>query len=96
MAGIRELWALAEHCRSAQLVHLTGARHALLLGDGDGRFLACLLAAHATLTADVVDSSHSMLRILDRAFAGPGGKPASAFACITAMLSSGIQPEATI
>jgi ubiquinone/menaquinone biosynthesis C-methylase UbiE len=55
-----------ERCRSAQLVHLTGARHALLLGDGDGRFLARLLAAHATLTADVVDSSHAMLRILDR------------------------------
>lgn len=54
-----------ERCRSAQLVHLTGARHALLLGDGDGRFLARLLAAHPTLTADVVDSSHSMLRILD-------------------------------
>ena len=53
-------------CRSAQLVHLTGARHVLLLGDGDGRFLARLLAGHPTLTADVVDSSHSMLRILDR------------------------------
>jgi ubiquinone/menaquinone biosynthesis C-methylase UbiE len=55
-----------ELCRSAQLAHLTGARHALLLGDGDGRFLARLLAVHPTLTADVVDSSHSMLRILDR------------------------------
>jgi ubiquinone/menaquinone biosynthesis C-methylase UbiE len=53
-------------CRSAQLVNLSGARHALLLGDGDGRFLTRLLAANPTLTADVVDSSHSMLRILDR------------------------------
>ena len=53
-------------CRSAQLAHLTGARHALLLGDGDGRFLARLLAANPTLTADVVDSSHSMLKLLDR------------------------------
>jgi Methyltransferase domain len=52
-------------CRSAQLVHLADAQRALLLGDGDGRFLARLLAANTTLTADVVDSSHSMLRILD-------------------------------
>ena len=53
-------------CRNAQLVHLSGARHALLLGDGDGRFLARLLAANPTLTADVVDSSQAMLRLLDR------------------------------
>ncbi len=53
-------------CRNAQLEHLAGAQHALLLGDGDGRFLERLLAANTTLTADVVDSSHSMLRILDR------------------------------
>ena len=53
-------------CRSAQLTRLTGARHALLLGDGDGRFLARLLAANPTLTADVVDCSHAMLTLLDR------------------------------
>jgi SAM-dependent methyltransferase len=53
-------------CRSAQLLHLAGAQRALLLGDGDGRFLARLLPANTTLTADVVDSSQSMLRILDR------------------------------
>jgi ubiquinone/menaquinone biosynthesis C-methylase UbiE len=54
-----------ECCRSAQLAHLTGARRALLLGDGDGRFLARLLAANPALTVDVVDSSQSMLAILD-------------------------------
>jgi ubiquinone/menaquinone biosynthesis C-methylase UbiE len=53
-------------CRSAQLAHLTSARQALLLGDGDGRFLARLLAANPTLTADVVDSSQAMLTLLDR------------------------------
>jgi ubiquinone/menaquinone biosynthesis C-methylase UbiE len=53
-------------CRTAQLTNLTSARHALLLGDGDGRFLARLLAANPTLTADVVDSSHAMLTLLDR------------------------------
>jgi len=55
-----------ERCRNAQLAQLTGARHALLLGDGDGRFLARLLKANPLLRADVVDSSHSMLCILDR------------------------------
>jgi hypothetical protein len=53
-------------CRNAQLAYLTSARHALVLGDGDGRFLAHLLAANPTLTADVVDSSHAMLTLLDR------------------------------
>jgi ubiquinone/menaquinone biosynthesis C-methylase UbiE len=62
-----------ERCRSAQLAHLAGAQRALLLGDGDGRFLARLLAANTTLTVDVVDSSHSMLQLLDRRIrrAGP-------------------------
>jgi ubiquinone/menaquinone biosynthesis C-methylase UbiE len=59
-------------CRNAQLVHLSGARHALLLGDGDGRFLARLLAANPTLTADVVDSSQAMLRLLDQRIRGCG------------------------
>ena len=53
-------------CRSAQLAHLTSARRALILGDGDGRFLAHLLAVNPTVTADVVDSSRSMLMLLER------------------------------
>src|SRR6202050_4529355 len=59
--------------RSAQLEHWTGLQHALFFGDGDGRFLARLLAANTTLTADVIDSSHSMLWLLDRRIrrAGP-------------------------
>jgi hypothetical protein len=54
------------HCRRAQLAHLGGARRALVLGDGDGRFLKRLLGSNPLLTADVVDSSRSMLRVLDR------------------------------
>jgi ubiquinone/menaquinone biosynthesis C-methylase UbiE len=61
-------------CRSAQLAHLTGARHALLLGDGDGRFLAHLLAVNSGLHADVVDSSRSMLTILKRRVRRSGGE----------------------
>jgi hypothetical protein len=61
-------------CRSAQLAHLTGARHALLLGDGDGRFLLHLLAVNSGVHADVVDSSRSMLSILKRRVRRSGGE----------------------
>jgi SAM-dependent methyltransferase len=61
-------------CRSAQLAQLTSARRALLLGDGDGRFLARLLAVNPTVTADVVDSSHSMLMLLQRRLRRCGGE----------------------
>ncbi len=53
-------------CRRGQLAHLAEARSALVLGDGDGRFLERLLAVNPTLSADVVDSSSSMLRLLER------------------------------
>jgi ubiquinone/menaquinone biosynthesis C-methylase UbiE len=53
-------------CRNAQLAHLTSARRALILGDGDGRFLERLLAVNPELHADVVDSSRSMLALLER------------------------------
>lgn len=56
---------LLARCRNAQLAQLTGCRRALLLGEGDGRFLARLLAANPALTADVVDSSPAMLRQLE-------------------------------
>jgi SAM-dependent methyltransferase len=38
--------------------------HALVLGDGDGRFLARLLHQNSTLHADAVDTSAAMLRLL--------------------------------
>jgi SAM-dependent methyltransferase len=52
-------------CRMARLEHLTTACHALVLGDGDGRFLERLLTLHPSLTADVVDSSARMLHLLE-------------------------------
>jgi len=53
-----------ERCRFHFLPALTGARRALVLGDGDGRFLARLLQANPGLEADVVDCSPAMLRLL--------------------------------
>ena len=42
------------------------ARHALILGDGDGRFTARLLAAYPEMRADAVDGSAVMLDLLRR------------------------------
>lgn len=54
---------LLERCRFAQLPHLVSAKTALILGDGDGRFLARLLAINRGLHAEVVDTSEAMLTL---------------------------------
>ena len=53
-------------CRNRFLPRLADRRHALILGDGDGRFLARLLASNPHLCADAVDISPAMLRVLTR------------------------------
>jgi ubiquinone/menaquinone biosynthesis C-methylase UbiE len=68
---------LLERCRFAHLPQLADAKHALVLGDGDGRFLARLLARNPQVTADVVDISTSMLA-LSRARAAAIGADARA------------------
>lgn len=55
---------LLERCRFFHLPALAPSRQALILGDGDGRFLARLLAGHPDLHADAVDLSPAMLRLL--------------------------------
>jgi SAM-dependent methyltransferase len=57
---------MLERCRFYWLPQLKEARRALVLGDGDGRFLARLLAANPQIEADVVDLSPAMLRLLTR------------------------------
>lgn len=57
---------LLEHCRFAYLPALGEARRALVLGDGDGRFTARLLAQNGSLHVDAVDASPAMLRLLRR------------------------------
>lgn len=56
---------MLERCRFCRIPQLASARRALVLGDGDGRFLARLLAANPHLHADVIDSSSTMLRLLE-------------------------------
>jgi ubiquinone/menaquinone biosynthesis C-methylase UbiE len=53
-----------QRCRTYFLCQLLQQRSALVLGDGDGRFLAELLTANATLQAEAVDTSRAMLDLL--------------------------------
>jgi ubiquinone/menaquinone biosynthesis C-methylase UbiE len=53
-----------EQCRLHFLPHLLQQKRALILGDGDGRFLATLMATNPQLQADAVDTSATMLHLL--------------------------------
>ncbi len=53
-----------ENCRNHFLPRLTDRHRALVLGDGDGRFLGQLLKTNPRLQADAVDTSSTMLRLL--------------------------------
>jgi hypothetical protein len=55
-----------ERCRTHYLPRLLDHSHALILGDGDGRFLAALLVANPKLQADAVDTGATMLQLLRR------------------------------
>jgi ubiquinone/menaquinone biosynthesis C-methylase UbiE len=55
---------MLERCRFHFLARCSHARHALVLGDGDGRFTARLLTANSTVQVDAVDASPAMLAIL--------------------------------
>jgi SAM-dependent methyltransferase len=58
------LGPLLERTREHYLPQLRHRRHALALGDGDGRFLARLLQQNPTLQATAVDTSAAMLHQL--------------------------------
>ena len=55
---------MLERCRFYFLPQCFSARRALVLGDGDGRFTARLLAENSTVTVDAVDASPAMLAVL--------------------------------
>lgn len=55
-----------ERCRFEHLPALRDRRRALILGDGDGRFTARLMAEAPALEADCVDASAAMLALLKR------------------------------
>ena len=58
------LGPLLQRTRNYHLPRLTQCRQALILGDGDGRFTARLLAGCPGTRADAVDLSGIMLRLL--------------------------------
>jgi SAM-dependent methyltransferase len=60
------LGALLQRTRVHFLPELHGCRRAVVLGDGDGRFLAELLRGNPELVADAVDTSEAMLGLLAR------------------------------
>jgi SAM-dependent methyltransferase len=53
-------------CRCTFLPEIAACRHALILGDGDGRFTARLLATNPAVQIDAIDASPAMLRSLIR------------------------------
>ncbi len=56
---------MLERCRFYFLPDCVQARRALVLGDGDGRFTARLLAENRSIHIDAVDSSAAMLKQLE-------------------------------
>jgi SAM-dependent methyltransferase len=63
---------LLEWCRFYRLPELADARRALVLGDGDGRFLGRLLKSNPQLRADALDLSPAMLKLLGERAAEAG------------------------
>jgi hypothetical protein len=57
---------ILERCRFQFLSECCQSRQALILGDGDGRFIAQLFATNPVLRADAVDLSPAMLNQLTR------------------------------
>jgi len=55
-----------QRCRTHFLPRLADRRRALVLGDGDGRFTAALVAANPAIEIDAVDTSGAMLQLLHR------------------------------
>jgi ubiquinone/menaquinone biosynthesis C-methylase UbiE len=70
---------MLERCRFQYISAIARSRPApqtaLILGDGDGRFLARLLAAAPNLHADAIDASPAMLRLLRARISRLGAHP---------------------
>ncbi len=58
------LGSALQRCRTHFLPQASDRTHVLVLGDGDGRFLAQLFAANPLLCATAVDTSATMLTLL--------------------------------
>lgn len=54
---------LLQRCRCALLERVKDRRAVLIAGEGDGRFLACLLAINPRARCDVIDASGRMIEL---------------------------------
>jgi SAM-dependent methyltransferase len=52
-----------ERCRRTMLPHVAHARKALVIGDGDGRFLTTLVLCNQALALDAIDLSLKMIEV---------------------------------
>ncbi len=77
---------LLERCRFHHIPALTNCRRALVFGDGDGRFLARMLAAAPHLRADAVDGSSAMLHLLRERVALQGDRNRLTLTCADARI----------
>jgi ubiquinone/menaquinone biosynthesis C-methylase UbiE len=79
---------MLERCRFQYISAIARSRPApqtaLVLGDGDGRFLARLLAAAPNLHADAIDASPAMLRLLRARIARLGAQSRLTTTCADA------------
>ncbi|HUB30597.1 MAG TPA: class I SAM-dependent methyltransferase [Terracidiphilus sp.] len=63
-----------ERCRCAFVDEMLGARSALVIGDGDGRFAARLLEKNPHVVVDAIDASGAMLDALVRSAGAHAGR----------------------
>jgi ubiquinone/menaquinone biosynthesis C-methylase UbiE len=75
---------MLERCRFHYLPAFGNARRALVLGDGDGRFVARLLGGNPQLHAEAVDGSAAMLELLGRRVSRAGAEGRLRTACADA------------
>ncbi len=63
-----------QRCRCAFLNETRACRHALIFGDGDGRFTQKLLRINRSIQVEAVDASGAMLKALVRRAAADAGR----------------------
>ncbi len=63
---------LLQRCRTAFLAEMPSPRHALIVGEGNGRFLVDFLRAHPEAQVTCVEASAAMLRLAQARLAASG------------------------
>jgi hypothetical protein len=72
---------LLQRCRTCRIGQLKECRRALVLGDGDGRFLAQLMKTNPRIEAEAVDASPAMLHLLEKRIVSVGARERLTLRC---------------